>query len=47
MQFLELSHKIRLAYKSTRRGENWIFFVDVTRHDLLNKVAALSGDERS
>jgi CheY-like chemotaxis protein len=42
-QFAELSHKIQLAVKRHKEKRNLDLFVDVTRHDLLNKVAALSG----
>ncbi len=42
-QFLELSHKIRLAVRKHRERRKLDLFVDVTRHDLLNKVSALSG----
>ncbi|MGB7788163.1 response regulator [Methanoregula sp.] len=42
-QFAELSHKIQLAVRRHHEQRNLDLFVDVTRHDLLNKVAALSG----
>jgi len=42
-QFAELSHKIQLAVRRHHEKRNLDLFVDVTRHDLLNKVAALSG----
>jgi len=42
-QFLELSHKIRLAVRKHQERRKLDLFVDVTRHDLLNKVAALTG----
>jgi CheY-like chemotaxis protein len=42
-QFAELSHKIQLAVRRHHERRNLDLFVDVTRHDLINKVAALSG----
>jgi|SRR5208337_457826 len=42
-QFAELSHKIQLAVRRHHEQRNLDLFVDVTRHDLLNKIAALSG----
>ena len=42
-QFLELSHKIRLAVRKHQERRKLDLFADVTWHDLLNKVAALSG----
>jgi signal transduction histidine kinase len=42
-QFAELSHKIQLAVWRHHEQRNLDLFVDVTRHDMLNKVTALSG----
>ena len=42
-QFDELSHKIQLAVRRHHEKRNMDLFVEVTRHDLLNKIAALSG----
>jgi CheY-like chemotaxis protein len=42
-QFAELSHKIKLAVRRHHEKRNLDLFVEMTRHDLLNKIAALSG----
>jgi len=41
--FSELSHKIQVAVHRHRENRKLDLFVEVLRHDLLNKVAAVSG----
>ena len=42
-QFAELSHKIQLAVRRHQEKRKLDLFVEVLRHDLLNKIAAVSG----
>lgn len=42
-QFRDLSHKIQLAVRRHQEKQNLDLFLEVLRHDLLNKVAAVSG----
>ena len=42
-QFSELSHKIQAAVRKHQESRKLDLFVEVLRHDLLNKVAAVSG----
>ncbi len=42
-QFTELAQKIKVAVRKHQENRKMDLFVDVLRHDLLNKVAAVSG----
>jgi signal transduction histidine kinase len=42
-QFADLSHKIQLAVRKHQEKRKLDLFVEVLRHDVLNKVAAVSG----
>jgi signal transduction histidine kinase len=42
-QFADLSHKIQLAVRKHQEKRKLDLFVEVLRHDLLNKVAAVAG----
>jgi|WetSurMetagenome_2_1015567.scaffolds.fasta_scaffold61187_2 signal transduction histidine kinase len=42
-QFQDLSHKIRLAVKKHHDTQKMDLFMDILRHDLLNKLSAVSG----
>jgi signal transduction histidine kinase len=42
-QFSELSHKIRLAVRKHHESRKMDLFVEILRHDLLNKISAVAG----